>query len=352
MNNDKQFTPKKVAEIKPDRQLNMVRFSPGGRLLAGACHDGTIRRWDAGNAKFPELPPLTGHNGWATSVVFHPDGKRLFSADSWGALHCRLFADKDAGPVWANDKAHDGWLRGVALSPDGRLLATCGADRAVRLFSAEDGNSVTEFVGHADDVFSVAFHPDGKSLVSGDLKGVIKQWNIAGGRPTRSFDASALHKLDRLQDTGGARRLVFDGDGTVLVAGGALSPTGGFVKAAPGLLTFDWVTGKRVHLLKIGTDDEGYTQDLQFHPAGFLMAVTSGQPGNGKLVFVRPEDPAPFFSAPSANSHSLAFNSDGARLAVSATGGGNFGNGRQLDKDKKYPGSWSPIIIWELPDKV
>src|SRR5690606_29640714 len=59
-------------------------------------------------------------------------------------------------------------LQSVAVSRDGRMLATGGADRAVRLWNVADrgrpapaGEPVR---GFPDTVYSVAFGPDGRTL--------------------------------------------------------------------------------------------------------------------------------------------------------------------------------------------
>ncbi|MBY0522479.1 MAG: hypothetical protein K2R98_03740, partial [Gemmataceae bacterium] len=164
MNADpKRYSAKQVAVLKPDRPMCVLRYSPCAKFLIAGGTDASIRRWDTTTETPTELPTLAGHGGWVQALAFAKDGQRLFAGDSWGQLRCWPFADKDAKPLWAVDQAHDGWIRGLALSPDGKLLTTCGSDRKVCLWSTENGKKLRELVGHADDVFSVAFHPDGKS---------------------------------------------------------------------------------------------------------------------------------------------------------------------------------------------
>jgi WD40 repeat protein len=343
------FQLKPVKQLTPDRQLGTLRFSPCGKVLAAGGHDGRVRRWVAGGDGFAPLPPLTGHDGWVQALGFHPDARRLFSADSWGQLRCWPYAEKEPRPLWSVNPAHDGWVRGLAVSPDGKLLATCGRDRAVRLWSAESGAKVRE-LDAGEDTYCVAFHPGGKSLVSGDLKGVVAHWDVEGGNRLRELEARALYLYDRLQDVGGVRCLVFDPSGATLACAGCQPKGGAFVQGTPLALFFDWQTGKVQQTWKIGTDNDGFVYDLHFHAGGFVMLVTSGQPGSGKLLFQRPEEAQPFFvSTALANCHSLAVHPDGRRLAVSATNAGSNGNGRLLGKDREYPGNWSPVHVWDLP---
>jgi WD40 repeat protein len=344
------YQPKAGKVVKTDRQLGVVRFSACGKFLAAGGYDGTVRRWDATTDPMTELPPLTGHGGWVQALTFHPDGRRLFTADSWGQVRCWPYADKDPRPAWAVNPAHDGWVRMLALSPDGQRLATCSSDRTVRVWSADAGKKLHELTGHKDDVFCVAFHPDGKSLVSGDLQGVVKHWDLAAGKCVRDLDGRVLHLLSRLQDVGGARCLVFDRAGATLACAGTRPAIGGNVQGTPTVLFFDWASGKLKNKIAVGNDGDGYVFDLHWHPAGFVMAVTSGNPGVGKFFFQRPGDAQPFFLATQmANCHSLAVHPAGSRLVVAATNAGSNGNGRPKGKNMEYPGNWSPLHLWTIP---
>ena len=68
----------------------------------------------------------------------------------------------------------------LARSPNGHLLATPdGSD--VRVWDAL-GTGVSQlFEGHTGEVTSVAFSPDGTSLVSGSKDCTVRLWNLATG---------------------------------------------------------------------------------------------------------------------------------------------------------------------------
>src|SRR5262249_59827705 len=106
-----------------------------------------------------------------------------------------------------------------------------GKDRAVRLWERESGRLVRELTGHLNHVYSLVFSADGKSLLSGDLLGSIRQWDLASGKAAGTFDAKALHTYDAGQqvDFGGARGLAISGDDGLIAAGGlhkATNPLG------------------------------------------------------------------------------------------------------------------------------
>ncbi len=350
------FEPKEGKPLKLDRQLNVARFTACGRFLLAAGHDGTVRRFDATTEEMAELKPLTGHNGWVQRLALPlkrenaPTDEIVFSIDSWGQLRCGSFVDETAVPRWSNAAAHDGWILDVALSPGGTLVATCGVDRAVRVWSTLDGSKKYEF-SHPDwEVLCVAFAPDEAAVVAGDLSGIVRQWDLASGKLTREFNAADLHKSDRLQEVGGVRRITFSPDARQLLCAGTKPKNGGNVQGLPAIMVFDWETGQVTKSIELGKDGDVYVTDLTFHPEGFLMVTISGNPGAGKLLFCRIEDEAPFFETTKIpNCQSVALHPDRQRLAVVATNGSSNGNGRQLDKEGKYPGNVSPIHIWKLP---
>ena len=364
--------PQLVTAIKTDRQMSMVRFAPSGNLLVASGRDATIRRWDMTRTEtppepppseeekkkkkdpkppepvYPELPPLAGHNGWVTGIAFHPQEPRLFSADSWGELVCWTYTDKEAQPVWKVNPAHDGWIRQMSLSPDGQRLATCGKDRKVCVWNTADGSRLQELTGNAEDVYSVAFHPDGKSLVSGDLKGMARQWDLESGKSVREFDATILYMLSMIQEVGGARVLAFNREGTVLACAGTQPAGGGFVQGTPVVRFFDWASGNETQTLKLGDNTDVYVQELTFHPQGFWIGATSGQPGKGKLFFLRPGEQQPaLIMTKLANCHSIGVHPDGKRLAV-VSNAGIFGQALSKAREGDYPGNWSPINIMDL----
>lgn len=358
----KQYEPKEVKAIMADPQCFVARFSPCGKWLAGASYDGKVRRWDATNDELPELAAVAGHGGWVTAVAFSPSGDTLISADSWGQIRATPTAGENPPAKWMLAAAHDGWVRDLAVSPDGTRLASCGIDKKVRLWNTADGAKLHEFAtesgelaqprngDHTGDVSQLRFTADGKQLLTGDMRGVVKLWDVATWQCVRTFDAGALFKLDRLQDCGGVHALAFDREQKLLAVAGVQPKNGGTVTGIPTVLVFDFATGALKQTLTFGQPNDCFASDAQFHPAGFLIVTTNGTPGSGQLVFQRVDDKEPFFiTKKMINCQSVSLHPDGQRLAIVATNAGSNGNGRPLTKDGKYEGNRSPINVWRMP---
>src|SRR5262245_36546317 len=65
-------------------EVTSVDFHPGGKMLATASVDGTVRYWDLADGKF--LKSLAAHSGGAYAALFTPDGKQLATCGADGSI--------------------------------------------------------------------------------------------------------------------------------------------------------------------------------------------------------------------------------------------------------------------------
>lgn len=184
----------------------------------------------------------------------------------------------------------------------------------------------------------------------GDLLGKIAQVDALTGKKMRELDASAMYKLDRLQDVGGVRCFAFDSKGEKLACGGINPNRGGFVQGPSLVIIFDWKSGKEISRIQSGSENDGYVYDLLFITDSILAGVSSGQPGSGKVFFNLMGETQPFVSLTNMpNCHSFALHPAGKKIAVVSTNANSSGNGKVLDKNKDYATNHSPINILEIP---
>lgn len=161
--------------------ISTLAYSPDGRRLAVASHDGTVVIWDVATGR-PIGKPLGVHNAgalspqWILSVAYQPQGRQIAAGNGkgeitiWDIATGRKVTSPDYGAP----------VRSLAYSPDGKFLAAGFEDRhgTVAVFPLGTNNPPRLF-RLGDEVYSVAFSRNGKLLAAGDGAGDIELWNLA-----------------------------------------------------------------------------------------------------------------------------------------------------------------------------
>ena len=68
----------------------------------------------------------------------------------------------------------DGGVSSVVISPDGWLGTAGSLDNIVQVWDIQSRALIKRLMGHKDSVYSIAFMPDSKGLISGSLDQTLK----------------------------------------------------------------------------------------------------------------------------------------------------------------------------------
>ncbi|TRM65795.1 WD40-repeat-containing domain protein [Schizophyllum amplum] len=197
--------------------------------------------YDPGKPHYTTRYILSGHSRSISAVKFSPDGKLLASC---AADKLIKIWNVDNGEIVYTLKGHDEGVSDIACASD---------DKSVRTWSLEEGIEVKRLLGHTNFVFCVTYNPTSNLIASGGFDETVRIWDAIRGRLIRVMPAHSdpVTSVD------------FSHDGTMLVS-----------CAMDGLIRI-WDTESGQCLKTLVDDDNPICSHVHFTPnSKFVLAST------------------------------------------------------------------------------
>jgi cytochrome c len=157
-----------------NQNVNGVAFTPDGKSVVSAAYDLTLRIWplDGSAPTIVTLPaPLA-------SVAVAPDGE-IVAAGANGVVY---FLDRD-GKQTGEVQASPTPVIALSVSGDGTFVAAAGIRGSVAVIERKERKLARTLVGPGLPVWSVAFLPDNRTMLTGGTDRMVRRWDAVTGDP-------------------------------------------------------------------------------------------------------------------------------------------------------------------------
>jgi cytochrome c len=155
------------------QNVNGLAFAPDGRTLVSVSYDQSVRIWPLSG---PPVPTVVAMPSPLNAVAIGGDGE-IAAGGADGKLYFLSGNGTRAGEIAAGPKP----VISIAISPDGALVAAASIGGSVAVIDSKTRDLARTLVGPGFPVWSVAFLPDSRTLLTGGADNIIRRWNAVTG---------------------------------------------------------------------------------------------------------------------------------------------------------------------------
>ncbi|OLB59563.1 MAG: hypothetical protein AUH94_09550 [Ktedonobacter sp. 13_2_20CM_2_54_8] len=160
--------------------VNALAWSPGGSRIAAVSGNRAVEVRSAATGKF--IFTYTDHTQTVLTLAWSPDGKHIASGAADGIVKVW---DASRGQTSVTYRGHTAAINAVSWSPDSSQIASGGTDGTVQVWDAATGRSLFTYRGHAGAVNAVAWQVGARLLpgpeariASGGDDHTVQVWSI------------------------------------------------------------------------------------------------------------------------------------------------------------------------------
>jgi len=150
-----------------------VAFTADGKSLVSVSYDLTLRIWPLASEAAPTIVTLPAP---LNAVALAPDGEILA-----GAADGKVYFLPRTGELRGEAEAGPTPVIALAASPDGNLIAAAGIRGSVAIVDRRSRSVLRTLVGPGLPVWSVAFFPDSRLLLTGGADRLVRRWDATTG---------------------------------------------------------------------------------------------------------------------------------------------------------------------------
>ncbi len=166
-------------------------FTLDGKRIVSVGRDRAAKLVDASTGAFVEninrlrgeLTTIARHPGRSTVVIGGEDRIPFY----YRTKRPRKRVIDDDTTLIREFEKQAGEILSLAFSPDGSMLAVATTGKGLPVYDVETGERLFECQGSTAGIYTVAFHPRGQELATGGFDGRVRIYAADSGRPLHEF---------------------------------------------------------------------------------------------------------------------------------------------------------------------